>query len=743
MLDAAGAGWSVPADDAARHQDAADAARGVEVEERHGGGVFAYTFPIFSGPDVAGTIQYLHSGAAEPDAVRRQLRISARTIGALVEAAARMRSLETVGAAQDREAILAAALEAAGAAAGLLEIREDRERRTEQPAGHESAARLRQLAAKAAGVFVLQESGTGWEAALPLLAGGCETGVLALAFALPHRLGEKDRAFLPALASACAQAVERVRLRERLAAEERLRDEIVDALPVSIAMCTGPRHVLEFSNPQRLRLWSGRNPLGTPLAEGYPELPGLAAAADRVYATGERFRMQATPVRIANGTGEAEERFFDIDLLARRSPEGEVCGVMAFGIEVTPQVQTRLELEREHAFMEAVLDQMPSGVIMAEAPTGRIVLVNNEGERLLRQAVARVCTLEEYRVFHAEHPDGRPYETHEFPLVRSLTSGETVHQEDMIYRRGDGSVAVLAINAAPIRDAAGRIIAAVCTFHDITERRKERDALRRQARLLNLSHDAIITLTAERMVTAWNTGAEETYGWTAAEAGGKLVHRLLRTAGFEEIDAVLLRYGRWEGELRHTRKDGSEIVLESCQALVRDDRGRPAAILEINRDITARKQAEEALRESEQWLRYCQQVTGVGIGDFDLVSGRRKCSGQLYRLYGFEPGDAAFTYETWLERIHPDDREPVLQRLEAARGGGDPLRGRIPRGAARYARAVGGCEGDALFRRRAAGAVDCGGAGYHRAQALRTGPLQRPETGKCGDAGGRHRSRFQ
>jgi PAS domain S-box-containing protein len=199
---------------------------------------------------------------------------------------------------------------------------------------------------------------------------------------------------------------------------------------------------------------------------------------------------------------------------------------------------------------------------------------------------------------------------------------------------------------------------------------------RPQARLVDLSRDAIISATADRVITAWNRGAEETYGWTAAEAAGKTVHGLLQTGPgtqLREIDFILLGEGRWEGELRHTRKDGVEIVVESCQALVRDGHGLPAAILEINRDITARKRAEEALRESEQWLRFGQQATGVGIGDIDLVARKWKCSDQFYRLYGFEPDDPGFNYDTLLARIHSEDREGVLARAAAAREGREPF----------------------------------------------------------------------
>jgi PAS domain S-box-containing protein len=129
------------------------------------------------------------------------------------------------------------------------------------------------------------------------------------------------------------------------------------------------------------------------------------------------------------------------------------------------------------------------------------------------------------------------------------------------------------------------------------ERLQQADRLRLQTELLSLAHDAIFVRDLADRVTFWNGGAQELYGWTEAEAQGRVTHNLLRTIfpeSLDQLDELLARGGHWEGELVHTCRDGSVVVVESRQALVRDGRGQPTAILEINRDITRRRQLEQA-----------------------------------------------------------------------------------------------------------------------------------------------------
>ena len=126
------------------------------------------------------------------------------------------------------------------------------------------------------------------------------------------------------------------------------------------------------------------------------------------------------------------------------------------------------------------------------------------------------------------------------------------------------------------------------------------------SRLIELAHDAIIVRDLAGRVIVWNRGAEAIYGWSKEEAVGKIMHALLKTVYPETLEAVernLAGQGEWWGEVVHTTHAGAEIVVTSRQVLERDEGGRPLAVLEIDRDIPQRKQAEEWLRASEARLR--------------------------------------------------------------------------------------------------------------------------------------------
>ena len=139
-------------------------------------------------------------------------------------------------------------------------------------------------------------------------------------------------------------------------------------------------------------------------------------------------------------------------------------------------------------------------------------------------------------------------------------------------------------------------------FNNISSRIATEGELREKARLLDLSHDAIIVRDKEGRISYWNHGAEELYGWSREEALGKVSHRLLRTefpTPAELMLEELHRTGRWTGELIHRKRNGRKVTVLVRKTQDFDSEGHPTAVVENITDITERKAAEATQRKLE------------------------------------------------------------------------------------------------------------------------------------------------
>ncbi len=222
----------------------------------------------------------------------------------------------------------------------------------------------------------------------------------------------------------------------------------------------------------------------------------------------------------------------------------------------------------------------------------------------------------------------------------------------------------------PVLDDKGRVEYLAFALNEVTEETRAHEELRRnesllreQAMLLELASDAIIVRDSEDRILFWNHGAEVIYGWPKEEALGNVTHALLSTRFPEPLEKITSRFTKdqhWEGELVHTRRDGGTLVVESRWVLLKDREGRPATILEIDRDITARKSGMEAMRRSSFYTRGlieasldplvaispAGKITDVNLAT-ELVTGapRTDLIGSDFSDYFTEPAKAREGYE--------------------------------------------------------------------------------------------------
>ncbi|HKY71509.1 MAG TPA: PAS domain S-box protein [Nitrospira sp.] len=321
------------------------------------------------------------------------------------------------------------------------------------------------------------------------------------------------------------------------------------------------------------------------IAEGFRKNDLMVLASDQPLEVIEQARM-------ADGTVSVwlNSKFWFSDASGRKFVGG-------VGVDITERKQVEEQLRESEERFNAIVNTAVDGIITINE-SGTIESVNPAVERIFQYAQKDLIG-HNVKILMPE-PD---HSGHDRYLKRYRERGERKIigiGREVMGRRKDGSLFPLELSISESVLPARRFFTGI--VRDISQRKQAEEERAEYLRMIDSGFDAIIVRDAQGRITSWNRGAEEIYGWTRDEALGQVTQSLLHTRfpkPLPEILADVLRNNRWEGELIHTRKDGAMITVLSRWTLERDAQGQRASILEINSDITDRKRAEEALRDSE------------------------------------------------------------------------------------------------------------------------------------------------
>jgi PAS domain S-box-containing protein len=330
---------------------------------------------------------------------------------------------------------------------------------------------------------------------------------------------------------------------------------------------------------------------------------------------------------------------FDVEIRGRRSfYKGQTVRLAAVR-DVTGRNERERELRETEELFRGAFDNAAIGMALNRPEDGGFIQVNDFLCRMLGRSREELLGSTFPDITHPDDVDAS------MDQVRRLMESEIQsYQLEKRYLHRDGSTVWISLHVSAVRDADGWPLYLIAQSQDITERKRADEELHRQARLLDLTQDAVIVLGSdtEARVTFWNSGAELMYGWTREEALGEPVHELLKTElpePLEEIQSSLTRDGHWQGEIVNHRRDGTPVDVYSRWSMQRDANGAPQSILEINTDITERKRNEQALRESELRLRTLIINAPVVLFALDSEGVFTLSQGKGLETLGLEPNE--------------------------------------------------------------------------------------------------------
>jgi len=406
---------------------------------------------------------------------------------------------------------------------------------------------------------------------------------------------------------------------ELLAERNHLR-ELFMQLPAAIGIMSGPEQRWSFVNPAYVRAVgrkSDKDLLGKTVRESLPELKdqGFFDLLDQVYRSGVPFvgtEMKVKLDRVASGL--PEEAFFNFIYQPVRNAAGAVEAIFVHAVEVTDHVLARRTMEKnENRFR---LAQVAAQIGTWEwDPDGKNTSLSSELHHMFGTEASDPDHVQTWKSRVLAEDMAKVQAAIQESLKTGSMEFEYRYQDPQrglrwFYCKGcrftEGDTRLFGV----VLDITARkqIAEALRNAHEELEARVQQrtaelqrrtEEVSAQADLLNLANDAIFVRTLDDKITYWNQGAERLYGWSRAEVLQKTPHQILRTEfpqPFEEIKAQLLRDGQWQGELTHSKRDGSRITVASRWSMWWSPEGKPLGFLEVNSDITERKRAEEGLR---------------------------------------------------------------------------------------------------------------------------------------------------
>lgn len=333
-----------------------------------------------------------------------------------------------------------------------------------------------------------------------------------------------------------------------------------------------------YINKQAAKLF-GTEPhqlIGKNIWEVFPRAVGSA------FEQNYRAAMEKREVRQFEAKGVAA----NVWLMVTVFPSHE--GITALAVDITERKKIEEALKESEGKYRLIVETANEGIWMV-SPDGKTTFVNQRMADMLGYSKKDILGHTGLEFIDSQQ------KVQVFENRKLLKDNKNVRFECKFIRK-DGQTLWTQANTVPIFDGDGKHLGNIAMHTDITEHKLADEAVKRQAKLIDLSPDAIIVRQVDGLITFWSNGAQNLYGYSPEEAVGQISHKLLQTvfpAPLPLIEKEVETKGRWNGELIHLTKTGAEVIVQS--RWLTEKVGQTLSIIESNIDITERKNAEEAI----------------------------------------------------------------------------------------------------------------------------------------------------
>ena len=349
---------------------------------------------------------------------------------------------------------------------------------------------------------------------------------------------------------------------------------------------------------------------------------------------------------------------------------GLIWGLGLFGLFVRARQQRRAtqEIERSEAQVTLLTNSI-AHAIFGQDKEGNCTFINLAGVKALGyDDASELLGKNMHALVHHTRADGSRYPYAECPSFSSTRDGKSYHVDDEILWRKDGSFFPVAYWSYPVLKD-GYTHGTVVTFIDITEQLRVKDELKSSKNLLdsiveNIPAMVFLKRAGDLRFELFNRAGEQLLGYARADLLGKNDYDFFpkeQADAFTRKDREVLQSRSLQeipGERIQTA-GGEEKWLHTLKIGLYDDVGQPSHLLGISVDVTAHKLMEDELRANEALLAEAQRMAHLGHWQLNLAKSELKWSDEVYRIFELHPDEFDASYETFLERVHPDDREAV------------------------------------------------------------------------------------